>query len=83
MTLDLTDEEAAALLSLLNRTIADDRYPLSPRIGMLRCIQAKLGKCANYAKRVGIIDPARRSRWSARLSKRAARCNISFRAPAN
>jgi hypothetical protein len=28
MRLDLTDEEAAALLSLLNRVIADDRYPV-------------------------------------------------------
>jgi hypothetical protein len=40
--LDLTDEEAAALLRLLNRTIADDRYPLSPRIRTLRGIRAKL-----------------------------------------
>jgi hypothetical protein len=29
MQLELTDEEAAALLRLLNRTIEDDRYPLS------------------------------------------------------
>jgi hypothetical protein len=42
MQLDLTDEEAAALLGLLNRVIADDRYPLSPRIGLLRAIRAKL-----------------------------------------
>jgi hypothetical protein len=42
MQLDLTDEEAAALLSLLNRVIADDRYPLSPRIRMLRGIRAML-----------------------------------------
>jgi hypothetical protein len=42
MQLDLTDEEAAALLSLLNRAIDNDRYPLSPRIGMLRQIRAKL-----------------------------------------
>jgi hypothetical protein len=42
MQLDLTDEEAAALLSLLNRVIADDRYPLSPRIRLLRAIRAKL-----------------------------------------
>jgi hypothetical protein len=33
MQLDLTDEEAAALLTLLNRVIADDRYPLSPGSG--------------------------------------------------
>jgi hypothetical protein len=42
MHLDLTDEEAAALLSLLNRAIDDDRYPLSPRIRTLRAIRAKL-----------------------------------------
>jgi len=42
MQLDLTDQEAAALLSLLNRVIEDDRYPLSPRIRMLRDIRAKL-----------------------------------------
>jgi hypothetical protein len=42
MQLDLTDEEAAALLTLLNRVIADDRYPLSPRIGLFRAIRAKL-----------------------------------------
>jgi hypothetical protein len=42
MQLDLTDEEAAALLSLLNRAIDKDRYPLSPRIRVLRDIRAKL-----------------------------------------
>jgi hypothetical protein len=42
MHLELTDEEAGALLRLLNRTIADDRYPLSPRIRTLRAIRAKL-----------------------------------------
>jgi hypothetical protein len=42
MRLDLTDEEAAALFSLLNRVIADDRYPLSPRIRLLRAVRAKL-----------------------------------------
>jgi len=42
MQLELTDEQAAALLALLNRTIEDDRYPLSPRIRKLREIMAKL-----------------------------------------
>jgi hypothetical protein len=37
----LTDEKTA-LLALLKRTIEDDRYPLSPRISMLRGILAKL-----------------------------------------
>ena len=42
MNLDLTDEEAAALAALLTRTIADDPYPLSPRLRPLKCIVAKL-----------------------------------------
>jgi hypothetical protein len=42
MTLELTDEEAAALLRELNTIIENDRYPLSPRIRTLRDIRAKL-----------------------------------------
>ena len=38
----LTQDEKTALAALLKRTIADDRYPLSPRIGVLRGILAKL-----------------------------------------
>jgi hypothetical protein len=41
MRLDLTDDEAAALLGLLNRAIEDNRYPLSPRVRTLRSIRAK------------------------------------------
>jgi hypothetical protein len=37
MTLDLTDEETAALLREL-----DDRYFMSPRIKTLRAIRAKI-----------------------------------------
>jgi hypothetical protein len=36
MQLDLTDEEALALLNLLTETIENDRYPLSPRVQTLR-----------------------------------------------
>jgi hypothetical protein len=32
MTLDLTEEESAALLAELDRIIDGDRYPFSPRI---------------------------------------------------
>jgi hypothetical protein len=39
---DLTDEETLALLNLLPETIEADRYPLSPRVRMLRAIRAKL-----------------------------------------
>jgi hypothetical protein len=42
MTLDLTDDEVAALARLLRNTIDDDRYPLSPRLGLLKAILAKL-----------------------------------------
>jgi hypothetical protein len=34
----LTDDEKTALAALFKRTIDDDRYPLSPRIGVLRGI---------------------------------------------
>ena len=43
MILDLSDEEARALLNVLIDTIEADRYPMSPRI---RLLQAILGKCA-------------------------------------
>jgi hypothetical protein len=39
MNLDLNDEQAAALERELRRIIDDDRYPLSPRIQMLREIR--------------------------------------------
>ncbi len=42
MTLDLTDDETAALARLLRRTIDEDRYPLSPRLAPLKAILAKL-----------------------------------------
>jgi hypothetical protein len=42
MRLDLTDDEAAALLKELNALIENDRYPLSPRIQVLRSIRDKL-----------------------------------------
>ena len=34
--LDLSDEQTAALTRLLTKTIDDDRYPLSPRIQLLK-----------------------------------------------
>jgi hypothetical protein len=42
MHLDLSDEETAALIKELHGIIQNDRYPLSPRIRMLRVILAKL-----------------------------------------
>jgi hypothetical protein len=40
--LDLSDEEAAALIKELADITGNDRYPLSPRIQSLRAIPAKL-----------------------------------------
>jgi len=42
MNVELTDEQAAALLRELNRIIESDRYPLLPRIRMIREIRARL-----------------------------------------
>jgi hypothetical protein len=42
MTLDLTEEEVAALLRELHEIIESDRYPFSPRIRTVRAILAKL-----------------------------------------
>ena len=42
MHLELTDAEAPALISLLKRAIADDRYPLSERVQIWQGILDKL-----------------------------------------
>jgi hypothetical protein len=42
MYLDLSDDEAAALIRELHDIIESDHYPLSPRIRTLRGILAKL-----------------------------------------
>ena len=42
MTLDLTDDEAAALAKHLRQAIDDARYPLAPRLDPLKAILAKL-----------------------------------------
>jgi hypothetical protein len=41
-TLDLTDDEKAALITELQRIIAADPFPLSPLVRQLRAILAKL-----------------------------------------
>ena len=42
MTLELSDDETAALTRLLTNTIDADRYPLSPRIQTLKAILGKI-----------------------------------------
>jgi hypothetical protein len=42
MTIDLTDEQTEALIRELSQIIENDRYPLSPRVGVLKEIRAKI-----------------------------------------
>ena len=42
MTLDLTDEEAAALARYLRQKPGDERYKLAPRLDPLKAILAEL-----------------------------------------
>jgi hypothetical protein len=42
MTIDLTDEQTEALIRALSQIIENDRYPLSPRVGVLKEIRGKL-----------------------------------------
>lgn len=42
MTLDLTDDEKAALVAHLRHAIEYDRYPMAPRLDPLKAILAKL-----------------------------------------
>ena len=44
MHLDLDDEETRALLNLLIEAIEADRYPMSPRIRLLKDILARFGE---------------------------------------
>ena len=64
---ELTDEEILALLNLLVDTIETDRYPLSPRIRLLREILVKSGEMgsvpaelAQKLRRYAPPPPARR-----------------------
>jgi hypothetical protein len=67
MQLDLTDEETFALLNLLVDTIEADRYPMSPRIRLLREILAKCGEVGGLppelAARVRRYAPPPPARW--------------------
>jgi hypothetical protein len=42
MRLELTDEEAPALLNLLTETIENDRFPLSQRVQVFRDIRWRM-----------------------------------------
>ena len=44
MNLDLDDDETRALLNVLVDVIEADKYPLSPRVRLLKDILAKIGE---------------------------------------
>jgi hypothetical protein len=80
MTLDLTDEETFALLNLLIDAIEADRYPMSPRIRLLRQILTKCGdvgglppELAQKLRRYTSPPPARRPTPEERDRNRAPR----------
>ena len=80
MTLDLTDEETFALLNLLIDAIEADRYPMSPRIRLLREILTKFGEVgglppelAARLRRYVPPPPARRPAAEERDPNRAPR----------
>jgi hypothetical protein len=65
MPLDLADDERAALIELLRGTIDRDRFPLSPRIKLLRDILEMLGIRSTLA----MPSPTPKSRLVAALAK--------------
>ena len=81
MQLELTDEETFALLNLLVDTIEADRYPMSPRIRLLREILGKFGQIgpasppelALKLRRYAPLPPARRPTPEERDPGRAPR----------
>jgi hypothetical protein len=71
VALDLTDDERAALIEVLRGTIDQDRFPLSPRIKLLRSVLEKLGLRSTLA--VPSPAPNPRSRLGAALAKKRRR----------
>jgi hypothetical protein len=59
MTLDLTDAETDALVTLLRRAINDDRFPLLPRIQTLKGILGKIRPEPVREQRNAILDGLR------------------------
>jgi hypothetical protein len=45
-TIDLTDEEHAAVMAAIRRAVGDDKFPHAPRLDPLRSVLAKLDSAA-------------------------------------
>jgi hypothetical protein len=61
MTPALSDDEQRALVDLLRRTIAEDRYPLSPRILKLKAILAKFRSRVDRGDKASLAREALRA----------------------
>ena len=70
--LNLTADERAALIELLRDTIDRDRFPMSPRMKLLRSILEKLGIRSTLLG-VPSPSPTPRSRLGAVLAQRRRR----------
>lgn len=71
-TTDLTDEEHAAVTAAVRRSIADDRYPMSPRLAPLKSALAKLDP-ASVPKTLPERKPLPEAPARARGGRRARR----------
>jgi hypothetical protein len=68
MTLDLTDDEKAALVAHLRHALEYDPFPYAPRLDPLKAILAKLEPPTPQPEplpplRVGLVPSPRRGRW--------------------
>jgi hypothetical protein len=68
MTLDLTDDETAALVAHLKHAIEYDRYPMAPRLDPLKAILAKLEPPQPQPEplpplQTGLVPDRKRGRW--------------------
>ena len=68
--LELTDAEAPALIILLKRAIADDRYPLSERVqtwqGILDKLEPRPARAAAATPPPRIYAPPTKGKWRPR-----------------
>jgi hypothetical protein len=71
-TIDLTDEEHVAVTAAVRRTIADYKYPRSPRLAPLRAALAKLDPASMpkpLAERVPLPEAPMRHRGGRRARR--------------
>jgi hypothetical protein len=76
-TIDLPDDELAAVTAAIRRLIEDDKFPLSPRLDPLRAALARLDAAAATKEKVVAdrpqVKPAPKAPPPAKADKRAGR----------